>query len=1270
MPEEILGVNGEVLDEVNLEEFFGDDFDDSDFLEVTATTANPYLSQGLVDIAISYLETIRDDYIRLLGYNRAISKTIPMIIETTANKTKQRYASAKGNKEDPYRENRNRIRAKLQVIQEDFTKEANLTKGGLHHTSRITPLFVSGITDNIPSEYGKSVFASIRKRLVSKYNNSELSPLTFEERREVANTLAKILYHMEGDALANNKVVEGVNVVTDVIAAQEEKISSISNDLKFGIPQYEIRNKVAAINELITLLKDKDVLTNLGTPDVYKIDNISEYVNRSTKDRSTDILGSLYLSNSANPIQNINLTYTTGFNTRAHLMGVCRLPVNRRSSESLIDSMNMEVNKLVTTCKIDNYKAPEDPNIIEIPYCFIGKHSNDKPFVVIGVNDTVYDIKYFENFLYNGRSILSYVKDLSLKRIINDNGDPWSVCITASPEISDQLIPEYDLNDELEESTRFSEAELYEIVKNKNIKEYLTNGYSSKVNVDYAKAHKEITSIYIAKDNELIDKYKVLLSKMFYLNEDKIKLGFTGNYTPNRSILMQSISSEFSKPIQSRVEVVEMFNRQEEVYRKKVNFSYLSRLEYTRDNIAFLLGEEAIEREDFFDYINNKEYTRDKKFRLELNASDIFDTFWFVLRLHELGYNIQSFRTEQVTKGDSKVSKEELLMDIRSFLDKPCSLIECWGITPHVNSDKGLIIKSSKLYHACLVFLVEAYGIFNIILNDEGYQEYLEFLNTSYKRMSNKGDEDLKIREFKYNVDLDAPHCVYEDVADYVSEDYYNEYVKYMNSFVINPILVSIGSVKSNFDSKMLINAYIKFICGIKYPSFSNEAALGLAHTSIQEDYDLDVEYASVVDELLDEGILDADSLLNHLEFFKPDQLDEASLQRLTGLMQDAINIMHITKLPLNFLLKTLESKSDLSTFTDDDIHAFYVQIGRDVARNQDFKITEDTFVKDLTLEVYSDNIFNAESVTVARDIRNMKILLNTTKFKQIVKRFSKCQTIEEWDELYEVLDSHIHRMLDKDLNNEIQSAYNSIQNKLCETISFSELKDVLDSFSHIFLVTPIDTYLLLNVVSNALADTIAFKSSELDISKIKISRELTVDDIKALNQEVATVTRYYDTALNLSFLLPMSILEDAVQKKSDCADKIAKNTEVEDSLLSRSRKTKKSIVLFQRYLASGKAEFRDEVDMDVIPFELLTTETCTEGGVCGPYSRPNLIMDFALTDSGNPDDKEGKELAKRPFIELFDLIIAQVPDFLNDCPKAIADYIEREHKLNNAVIE
>ena len=110
----------------------------------------------------------------------------------------------------------------------------------------------------------------------------------------------------------------------------------------------------------------------------------------------------------------------------------------------------------------------------------------------------------------------------------------------------------------------------------------------------------------------------------------------------------------------------------------------------------------------------------------------------------------------------------------------------------------------------------------------------------------------------------------------------------------------------------------------------------------------------------------------------------------------------------------------------------------------------------------------------------------------------------------------------------------------------------------------------------------------------------------------------------------------------------------------------KKSIALYKQYLLKGNTAYLGEVDMNALPFYLLTKERTVEDSTDAHYSKAylNSMYDLDLTVNKN------SSLITEDFDEIFEMIMDKETTFFENSPLSIKQYIvEGERHSRDLII-
>lgn len=1267
-----------------------DDFGDIDLegVDIIESESSSFMTKANYEYGREMLVSARNNLLKLFALNDAISILLKAHNQNSIEKRDIQKLLKNMSSEKNLEELANCKETIIPInraLKREIKEEEDYLKSGGHYTrSQITLDHLLLLATSIPSEVGKSIYVKTVNDICKNHKSCSEHP-TLDEKKEIRKLLCTIEYHCDTEKLkTNSKLDETIISDTTLKDSDDKRVNST-----FLVPSFDVLDKVIELNDYIEMLEKEevDIIDNSSVPSIYVIDDITEVRETSSANIYNEIFCKLICAPTVNVVLDKTVCKPLTFENQIHLVGISKITVKGVDSNLLkiyqeLVGVYFEEFAGYSKEEADSFADAAD-SIIEVPICIVEKNKEGVVSILVSdINDanklTPAALRQYKPNASN----LGNLSDQTFERYLlylnenrgNNNQTPiWYTTITPTALNTKGFISSKCITRIEEQTTKLTNQEIFAIAKNKNLLEFLSTGYPKlSTEEQVTMPNGAVIATRYARDAAIIKDAKKVISALFGFGTEVIKYGHNSHLTANRDIIMQVMAKYCTNPVRSRVELEDIYNDtdtsnsstgktvQEQIL-EEVTSSVFAKLEYSRDRIADMFGD-RIYKENFYDFIMSDQYKSATDLNIQIPAVEFIDDIWFMVQIHSMNIAMQNFLEcedtvklkDLYTLQESEMPVEDFVEQIINYFKAPKDFLKLWGLGFDVKD--AVFSATSRNYEIAIKLLLEAYGLYNLIINSEAYKNYItDDTGMSVVQLFSEGEEEMRYNEYEYNRSIPTDVTSYAAVKDILSEEFYNQYKDYLNQVIINPLLNQKNTIRTVFDSGVLINAYIKYMANIESDK-SIYYRLYANHSPMEEEATL----PDNVQEALDEGgLTTVEELAEMLEITL--DLQSEDKDRLNKLFNVARHFTVISTVPLSVLCVTLSHTDEqgLTAFTAEDYSDYMSRLGCDVLEPSSVDFTVPVEPGEHSMYGIQEQIFGGKNLYVARDFSILKSIINVSKFKAVAKTFSNAKEPEDWETIVSSTEAIVADKLKKYTSKAVTQLKTKLKAKVRNTVDPTVLFDTVDAYIKLYAPTVIDEYMIYNTINNALTDVTDELTPDLDLSLINLP-SLNEKELSELNARIKCASMDNNIISVISFFLPIEVYMKSNDEIEACREVIMENSEKEVDSAADLKQIRMSKILYLKYLNTGNVEYLDNVDFNLLPFSLLTADDPSLQRL-GHYAKENLIFDHALV----PDnDEEAKtELMGEDFATIFEMILEDNAEFYKNCPKAIRNYISKSRR-------
>lgn len=1020
------------------------------------------------------------------------------------------------------------------------------------------------------------------------------------------------------------------------------------------------------INILLKIKKDINKIETSESeevPNIYKIDKFILY-KETDGTEFLDVQGSLLLSNySTTPYNSTYSSLESTFLSYINIMTMTGRQIefsnggtSKKSRKTLHDVYTATYLEMVEHLGIE--PVPEIVNgMLDYNPVFYDKISNNlyiidpeseemSPRLVLNSTPLKGSEETYQTFLQRIKEAREIIREESSSNAIN------YITAVSIRDSNLNLVAEEELNKSealTKWGNRYTNEELGKMVTQRNMRKLLGSNLLLELDTSNNTQNLGITKSdsqkakedWLLKAGDALDSLGIPLREKFKPND--IITFSTGNIiTEFAGIFMDS-----NIMIDNILELDKEYqDRKVQLHRAYAN-GMISKAEHEVVAIKDILGELS-ERKIYHEIImNNGETTPEFNMKKKLRTDEITDTLWVMVKLYTEGLDCTQLihmDVDEINVNGNKLNHKEFVKFVYDSLSKPTCLEDLWGYRLEAeNITLSGYGEGRKRYLIIRKVLSQAMGVYSIL------KENMEEVNSYMYDITNLNTEETEI----------LTEDEMKDIEKYgLTEEFYNSYNKYLNRQINAIIKGKKMELPTVVDVNEISKAFLEYRWNTKNPDkeFAHQLVdltrnpkrtTSQIMKQTKDSWDILpelIELRNNVDEDAEDTIKDFLKIVNK-EVSKPNKdLDKLIMQMIYMTNDSSVYIYDLYE----YIVLTFKDNS-LDDFTKENAIEFSKRIGLDGC-------TTIPTTEDITNSLES----NSDKTFALRD----EFLLNTV----LNRGFLRVLKYSEPENLKDNILEHMEKQLSK---SDIQTSLGRLTQKMtAEDILFlNKSVEVLKE------VVPheLDMVYNLNQLSRELSNTEKVLDSKVRYDNKVIRKGVDIvkveTEINKLQDELNGALVRYQQLYILSKYVPFTLVEQVREDVENLTKQIEELMEENFDSLSEVKidinTQKKSIALYRQYLLKGEPRYLEEVDMDSLPFELLTKDRTMEEKTDAHFSKVYLDTIYDLDLRVNTNSYAIKE----EFEEIFNSIMEKESNFFENSPLAIKQHIIDNERHNRNLV-
>lgn len=1251
----------------SLEDF---SLDMEDIEQTEVLEQNSFISNDSIQLARQMVDYSVDRTVRVLALNRAIS----IILNSSVEKVKARFSKHTKEFYTNMRQDSlmfaDMIKTNLVAINllcDEFRKEIARLKVEYKYSYQldVSNTLVSNalivVNNKIPKNIGPSVLKTYLGKLHDMITYNQVTTETIDLMEKILKELEMVAEAMsEVDVEDNDHISNSDDFISDNLVLTNGE--TVQQSEKYQLTNLALEDQLSKLLSLRNKLNKEDIFEE-DIPSIYSLVDFSvtqdavKYINAT---------GTLVMAQDSTVPQNVTINYIEDkFSNRMHLIGITDKAVsvsmdNTGSSSTIVQLYLNEYNELLEQYELKEFNT-DTSNIIEVPPVYFSTALN----AIILVDNSSEDCscKLFGDYVGETKpekSNLEILLEVSRSRGFSTNPVYYTI-LTANSTNSNfardaratrqTVIKTWNL--------KYSNSDLGKIALQTNIRKLLQipskefdastfellHGHETREQKD------QLIDVYTKMRSDLINWAPTVVECTAMLSLTKTMV-YSKELTFNRNKLINlfyEYLQTYKGRIPSRLTIEKVYYENQEQIHARMAYDMLSKAEYEITALKEILGptceydvyfREVLEGSDSPNYLMKK----------NLQPIDISDVLWLMLKLYKNGL----YRSQIITKSSTKIkvsrnylTPQEFVRFVVKTASEPTCLDDLWGYT--IPNSK--IVKKLEGYNTIRQALAQAYGMFFLIKDniEEVNNLMYSVKNLTVKQYSNLVSTDVELMD-KYNL----------------TEDFYVNYMDYITKQINGISKANELDFPTEISCELLGKAYLQFMWNTRREDkqFTHQLAnisvkkLPTTQQLIKHSSGAGAKINALI--TLRNDISSTNDVVERylnicgLHITKPNEILSNLINQCIYMV--SINVVYAYEL-YEYLL-TVAKDGNLDDFGQEELKQFNIMKGFDGC-NQPI-IADNVYLA----SEYDKAFVAGKELFAIRDVMLLSQMLN----KKFIRGLRNVPQDEQ-----EAID-YIEGLYVSNMTNfTMEKSLKKLLIKL-GTINKDDVTQALKYISNT-LPTVWDEICLVQSLALSISTTETTHKYSIDMSRVTIKADKDIKQVEEkllqLQEEATSLLRRGDILNILACYIACSVIIENNDKLEDVYREVQEvinenYNSIEDLIVKNERSLKKSIALYRQYLKKGDEQYLTEVDMNAIPFDLLTTESA-DNAVTGHYSKSYLKSIYSIVDENNP--VAVASYYKTEYSEIFESIMEKEPHFYEEAPVAIKEYILEQERFNRSIV-